>query len=117
MKEAVVTQATNSLQSEVIFHCNAVLTDVIVPSSIDIDVKWLVDGKNVHSETFNAGDRVSGVLTEEHWSMGQTVKMFIILDEVQSVQLSASPWGQSSSVSAVYLIDNCNCILLSNHTH
>ena len=79
MKEAVVTQATNSLQSEVIFHCNAVLTDVIVPSSIDIDVKWLVDGKNVHSETFNAEERVSGVLTEEHWSMGQTVKMFIIL--------------------------------------
>ena len=74
-----MTQATNSLQSEVIFHCNAVLTDVIVPSSIDIDVKWLVDGKNVHSETFNAEERVSGVLTEEHWSMGQTVKMFIIL--------------------------------------
>ena len=73
MTEAVLTQSTNSLQSEIIFHCNAVLTDVIVPSSIDIDVKWFVDDKNVHSETFNAKDRVSGVLEEKYWKMGQTV--------------------------------------------
>lgn len=75
MSAAVVTQTTNSLQSEIVFHCNAVLSDVIVPQSIDIDVKWFVDGKNVHSETFNAQDRVSGVLTEEHWQMGQTVNI------------------------------------------
>ena len=73
MSGAVLTQTTNSLQSEILFHCNAVLTDVIVPDSIDIDVKWFVDGKNVHSETFNAKDRVAGILTEEHWKMGQTV--------------------------------------------
>ena len=73
MSGAVLTQTTNSLQSEILFHCNAVLTDVIVPDSIDIDVKWFVEGKNVHSETFSAKDRVAGVLTEEHWKMGQTV--------------------------------------------
>ena len=73
MEDAVITQSTNTLQSEVIFHCNAILSDIIEPSSIDIDVKWFVDDKNVHSETFNAKDRISGVLTEEHWKMGQTV--------------------------------------------
>ena len=73
MTDAVLTQATNTLQSEIIFHCNAILTDIIEPSSIDIDVKWFVDNKNVHSETFSAQDRVSGVLTEEHWSMGQSI--------------------------------------------
>ena len=73
MEKAVITQSTNKLHSEIVFHCNAVLTDVIVPSSIDIDVKWFVDGKNVHSETFNAKDRVSGVLEEKYWKMGQTV--------------------------------------------
>ena len=78
MEKAVLTQSTNKLHSEIVFHCNAVLTDVIVPSSIDIDVKWFVDNKNVHSETFNAKDRVAGVLEEKHWSMGQTVKFFYI---------------------------------------
>ena len=78
MEKAVITQSTNKLHSEIIFHCNAVLTDVIVPSSIDIDVKWFVDNKNVHSETFNAEDRVAGVLEEKHWSMGQTVKFAYI---------------------------------------
>ena len=73
MTDAVLTQATNTLQSEIIFHCNAILTDIIEPSSIDIDVKWFVDNKNVHSETFSAQDRVSGVLTEEHWVMGQSI--------------------------------------------
>ena len=76
MEKAVLTQSTNKLHSEIVFHCNAVLTDVIVPSSIDIDVKWFVDNKNVHSETFNAKDRVAGVLEEKHWSMGQTVRFF-----------------------------------------
>ena len=76
MEKAVITQSTNKLRSEIVFHCNAVLTDVIVPSSIDIDVKWFVDNKNVHSETFNAKDRVAGVLEEKHWSMGQTVRFF-----------------------------------------
>ena len=78
MEKAVLTQSTNKLHSEIVFHCNAVLTDVIVPSSIDIDVKWFVDNKNVHSETFNAKDRVAGVLEEKHWSMGQTVKFLNI---------------------------------------
>ena len=76
MEKAVITQSTNKLRSEIVFHCNAVLTDVIVPSSIDIDVKWFVDNKNAHSETFNAKDRVAGVLEEKHWSMGQTVRFF-----------------------------------------
>ena len=74
MTDAVLTQSTNTLQSEIIFHCNAILTDIIEPSSIDIDVKWFVDGKNVHSESFNAKDRVSGVLSEDHWQMGQSIQ-------------------------------------------
>jgi len=73
MEKVVLTQGTNALQSEIVFHCNPVLKDVIVPESIEIDVKWFVEGENVLSETFNAKDRVSGTLTEEHWSMGQTI--------------------------------------------
>ena len=87
MEKAVITQSTNKLHSEIIFHCNAVLTDVIVPSSIDIDVKWFVDNKNVHSETFNAKDRVAGVLEEKHWSMGQTVRFFFLFTLLSSYLL------------------------------
>ena len=74
MEKVVLTQGSNTLQSEIIFHCNPVLKDVIVPESIEIDIKWYVDEENVLSETFNAKDKVSGTLTEEHWRMGQTVR-------------------------------------------
>ena len=50
---------------------------MIVPESIEIDVKWFVDGENVLSETFNAKDKVSGTLGEEHWRMGQTVRKYL----------------------------------------
>jgi len=73
MEKVVLTQGTNALQSEIVFHCNPVLKDVIVPDSIEIDVKWFVDGENVLSEAFNAKDKVSGTLNEEHWRMGQTI--------------------------------------------
>ena len=73
LEKVVLTQGTNTLQSEILFHCNPVLTDVIVPESIEIEVKWFVDRENVLSETFNAKDRVSGTLSEEHWQMGQKV--------------------------------------------
>lgn len=73
MEKVVLTQGSNTLQSEIIFHCNPVLKDVIVPESIEIDIKWYVDEENVLSETFNAKDKVSGTLTEEHWRMGQTI--------------------------------------------
>jgi hypothetical protein len=74
MEKVVLTQGTNEIHSEIVFHCNPVLKDVIVPESIEIDVKWFVDGENVLSEAFNAKDRVSGTLNEEHWRMGQTVR-------------------------------------------
>jgi len=73
MEAVVLTQGTNTLQSEIMFHCNPVLKDVIVPESIEIDVKWFVDGENVLSEAFNAKDKVSGTLGEQHWRMGQTI--------------------------------------------
>lgn len=73
LSEVVLTQATNALHSEILFLCNPILTDVIEPSSIEIDVKWYVDGENVLSEKFNAADRVSGSLSEEHWEMGHKI--------------------------------------------
>ena len=104
MEKAVITQSTNKLHSEIVFHCNAVLTDVIVPSSIDIDVKWFVDNKNVHSETFNAEDRVAGVLEEKHWSMGQTVKFacttFSIFNPPLILQISCSVQAKHNIVGA-----------------
>jgi len=74
LSEVVLTQATNALHSEIIFLCSPILIDVIEPSSIEIDVKWFVDGENVLSEKFNAADRVSGSLSEEHWVMGQKIR-------------------------------------------
>ena len=78
----MLTQGTNTLQSEIMFHCNPVLKDVIVPESIEIDVKWFVDGENVLSEAFNAKDKVSGTLGEQHWRMGQTVRKRCVLSSV-----------------------------------
>ena len=78
MEAVVLTQGTNTLQSEIMFHCNPVLKDVIVPESIEIDVKWFVDGENVLSEAFNAKDKVSGTLSEEHWRMGPTVRQCLV---------------------------------------
>ena len=73
MVETVLTQGTNNLQSEVVFFCNTILKDVLDPGSIEIEVMWFVDEKNVLSESFLASSKVSTSLTEEYWSLGQTV--------------------------------------------
>lgn len=73
LDSVLLTQSRNNLQSEVIFNCLPVLRDVIQPSSIDIDVKWFVDGENVLSQTFSAGQQTSGSLPEKHWRLGQTI--------------------------------------------
>ena len=64
---------TNNLQSEVVFSCLPVLEDVLDPASIEIEVLWFVEDKNVYSEAFLASSKTAGSLTEEHWSLGQTV--------------------------------------------
>ena len=74
MKEVTLTQGTNNLQSEIVFFCNPILQDVLDPASIEIEVTWFVEDTNVLSETFLASSKVAGTLSEEHWSMGQTVR-------------------------------------------
>jgi hypothetical protein len=70
----VLSQDTNALQSEVVFHCLPVLRDVLQPSSIEIEVKWFVDEENVLAQTFSAGVQASSSLGEGLWRLGQTVR-------------------------------------------
>ena len=77
MVETVLTQGTNNLQSEIIFSCNTILKDVLDPGSIEIEVMWFVEEKNVLSETFLASSKVSTTLSQEYWSMGQTVSFLV----------------------------------------
>lgn len=100
LEGVLLSQGTNTLQSEIIFHCNAVLKDVIVPESIEIDVKWFVDGENVLSETFNAKERVSGVLTEKHWKMGQKVRRCRTAQLSLALQVSCSAQAKHNIVGA-----------------
>ena len=73
MREVVLIQGTNQIESEIQFFCNPLLSDVIVPSTIVLEVKWFVDDVNVVSETFNTQDQTVATLGEEFWTMGQTV--------------------------------------------
>ena len=73
MREVVLIQGTNQIESEIQFFCNPLLSDVIVPSTIVLEVKWFVDEVNVVSETFNTQDQTVATLGEEFWTMGQTV--------------------------------------------
>ena len=58
MKEVQMTQTTNNLQSEILFLCQPILEDVLDPTSIEIEVMWFVEDKNVVSETFLASSKV-----------------------------------------------------------
>ena len=82
MRDVILLQGTNQQQSEILFFCNPLLTDVIVPSTIEIDVLWFVDGNNVYSETFNTQEQTAGTLREEYWKMGQTVSTLIFDKDV-----------------------------------
>jgi len=64
------------------FFCDVTLGGQVVPETVGLEVEWLADDEVIQSETFGLLQQHKGVLKEEKWSIGQTVSLEIILNEI-----------------------------------
>jgi len=60
--------------TQIQFFCDVTLGGHVVPESVALEVEWLADEETIQSETFGLLQQHKGVLKEDKWTVGQTVR-------------------------------------------
>ena len=74
LDDVVITHNTNAAGTEVVFHCNPLLSNVVDLGTVEIEVEWFVNDRRVEEESFLLRDKTVGTLGQTMWTVGQTVR-------------------------------------------
>ncbi len=72
-----MTHDTNPSATEVVFHCNPLLSNVVDIDSVEVEIQWYVNGRLVEEETFKLSEKTVGTLDQTKWTIGQKVRSHI----------------------------------------
>lgn len=73
LKEVVLTFDAKSAEGQA-FFCNPILTEVIVPKTVLVEIEWWVDDQLVFEEAFDLESRSMGKLDSSKWANGQEIR-------------------------------------------